>query len=456
MSADQELPPVPSIFVDDSMTAEEVAAKQAEVVRQYQQTHGMTAIHLAAVQNTSPEQPDMGDRPAHWGPVRPAPDPTVPPIDYSLAARRMKVQAEPTPEDEQEILSSMVTRSTISTRGLNPVISGYIYENSLFRIIGKPGSMKSFVMLDMAAAVAEGKPWYGNPVKQGNVIIIAAEGSEGIGKRMAAWEHINQRPFPENVYIVDMPLQVMSVKWKALQNICSREPKPALVIGDTQARLTLGVNENGANEMGEVVQRLDDLRKASGAAVGLVHHSTKTGEGGGRGSSAVEGATQTEISVTKSEWSAHEPWVATVRSTRQKDEGQKEELELTSRLVGERGELGHDIHGKPITSLGFEPMEQFGAPKAPPRSLDALIVDYVSSIQHLGATSADIRSALKSSRLLKGKSPDAARKAIDRDLDRLVSGGQLVKLLGSTARWTVPSNVDESGQPLPAFLIPEV
>lgn len=296
----------------------------------------------------------------------PVPDNVPPELAglYTLEDRRAQVRElvehnrshqRATTDEIEKLRAQMVTRAKINLAGLAPVIDGYVYENSLFRVIGAPGSLKSFVVLDMAAAIAEGRPWHGNLTKPGPVIIVAAEGSDGIGKRMAAWEAVNGRTFPEGVGVFPMPIQLKSSAWSALIEIC-REWRPVLVVGDTQARLTAGVNENAATDMGLVVARLDEMREATGAAVGLVHHSTKDGAAGGRGSNSVEGALQSEITVTKSGPPRLE--VATIRSTRQKDDARADDLALQTRFV----ELGTDERGRELNSLAFEQADVFAMP----------------------------------------------------------------------------------------------
>jgi hypothetical protein len=73
--------------------------------------------------------------------------------------------------------------------------------------------------------------------------------------------------------------------------------KPALVIVDTLARCMVGGDENSAKDMGGAVESLDLIRRATGAAVLVVHHTTK-GTQTERGSSALRGAAHTMISLS--------------------------------------------------------------------------------------------------------------------------------------------------------------
>src|SRR5690606_16316915 len=67
---------------------------------------------------------------------------------------------------------------------------------------------------------------------------------------------------------------------------------------DTQARVTVGVDENSNAEMGQFVDKAERLRKSSRACVLVVHHIGRTGDTG-RGATTVDGAMSTIIKVEK-------------------------------------------------------------------------------------------------------------------------------------------------------------
>jgi hypothetical protein len=74
--------------------------------------------------------------------------------------------------------------------------------------------------------------------------------------------------------------------------------QPTLLILDTQARVTVGAEENSSRDMGQFVDALDELRSHSGACILVVHHEPRNGENL-RGSTALEGAATTIIRVSK-------------------------------------------------------------------------------------------------------------------------------------------------------------
>ncbi len=68
------------------------------------------------------------------------------------------------------------------------IVDNLIARDSIAWFYGKPGSYKSFIIMDMALHIAAGKPWMGRDVDQGPVLWLAAEGGVDIHYRRRAWE----------------------------------------------------------------------------------------------------------------------------------------------------------------------------------------------------------------------------------------------------------------------------
>lgn len=200
------------------------------------------------------------------------------------------------------------------------LIKGVLCTDSLAWIYGKPGSAKSFVSLSWAASVGTGSPWLGRPVKQGPVLYLIAEGGGGFRKRVRAWESANGR-YMEGVKFLDIPVQLLKpMEVEALTGVIN-DIQPVLIVIDTQARCTLGANENDNGEMSKVVAAADRLRAVCGSCVLLVHHSGRDGENL-RGASAFDGAATTVIKTTKD---AH---YVELHSEKEKDDAEFETIFL--------------------------------------------------------------------------------------------------------------------------------
>lgn len=192
------------------------------------------------------------------------------------------------------------------------LIRGVLYLDSVAWLQGRPGSGKSFLALDIAACVAADEPWQGNVVEPVNVLYVVGEGTSGLRQRVRAWESAMSQELGEVLQFLPVAVQAMNGgDWDALIELAASEPYRLIVL-DTQARLTVGMEENSAKDMGVFVRQLERLRAATGACVLVVHHQGRVGEHM-RGSTAMEGAATTVIQVSK------EDDLVTVKCLKQKD-----------------------------------------------------------------------------------------------------------------------------------------
>ncbi|MFH8343764.1 AAA family ATPase [Streptomyces sp. NPDC018045] len=216
------------------------------------------------------------------------PSPPVPPAE----------EQNPTQARLAELRSLLVdTDGLDSIADPEPLIDGVLYRDSLAWLYGKPGHGKSFVALDWAGCIANGMPWQHREVRRGPVLYLVAEGASGIRRRVRAWEQaFGQRM--HDVVFLPVPVQLLHGTDLSAFTFLIREQQPALVVIDTQARVTVGAEENSNTEMGRVVAAADALRQESGACVLMVHHAGKSGLDM-RGASAFDGAATSVIKVTK-------------------------------------------------------------------------------------------------------------------------------------------------------------
>ncbi|EFV12501.1 bifunctional DNA primase/polymerase [Segniliparus rugosus] len=240
-----------------------------------------------------------------------------------------------------------------------PLIKGILKANSEAWMIGLSGDFKSFVALDMAMHVACGRKWRDRKTKQGKVVYIAGEGSDGLMDRIRAWERVYDEK-PERGALSFLPMPVQAAKlgdWWALVKACE-QISPALIVIDTQARMTVGLDENSAKDMGIYVEAVRKLRQHTSACVLTIHHVGRNG-GDARGSSALDGAQDTEIRVERDKKSSDGPLSVRISLDKQKD-GSTEVSSLAKMRVVE---LGVDEDGDKVTSLALEPFDPFAQPK---------------------------------------------------------------------------------------------
>jgi hypothetical protein len=199
---------------------------------------------------------------------------------------------------------AQLTARLVDTAGLDdipppdPLLDGILFRDSLAWLHGKPGHGKSFVSLDWAGCIASGFPWQRREViTKGPVVYLAAEGAAGLRQRVRAWEACTGQPMKDVAFL---PVAVQLLDYtdrEALIRLLAAQG-PVLVVIDTQARVTVGAEENSAKDMGELVDAADRLRLATRACVLMVHHEARAGDTL-RGSTALEGAATTIVRVSK-------------------------------------------------------------------------------------------------------------------------------------------------------------
>lgn len=186
------------------------------------------------------------------------------------------------------------------------VIDRLIEHGGLSCLIGPPGVGKSSVALDMACHIAVGKAWRGRKVLKTRVLYLPGEGLSGAVQRIKAWEaqhDIDAAVLDDGLRLGNSIIQLgaSTEAWGALAEYVIRE-RIGLIIFDTFARMSLGIEENSATEVGRAVVRFDQMRRLTNAGVLIVHHTGKNNPTAARGSSALNGALDSELLVSDGTW----------------------------------------------------------------------------------------------------------------------------------------------------------
>ncbi|MFK4037615.1 AAA family ATPase [Nonomuraea wenchangensis] len=233
---------------------------------------------------------------------------------------------------------------------LEPLVADVLFLDTVTRLHGPSGTFKSFLTLSLAGAVGTGTPWHGRAVKQGTAVYIVAEGIKGMRKRVRAWEQ-HHGVLMTGVRFLPRPVQIKSPEWVALIEVC-RRLEAVLIIIDTQARSTVGVNENDNTEMGVILDLMERMRTATGACVLTVHHTGHENTERGRGASAMKGGMQTELSVSRKGKEFADTRI-TLDMPKQKDDEEQPVGTFRPFRVQLDGEAKED--GTPITSVVLIP-----------------------------------------------------------------------------------------------------
>ena len=231
-------------------------------------------------------------------------------------------------------------------------IKGVLPNADLIVLYGASGSGKSFVVLDMIGAVARGKLWQGCRVKKARVVMIAAEGSGGVGKRIRAYcKHYGLKEADLDIGIIRVPPNVIEdVDVQELVNVLTAVGADVFVI-DTLAQVTPGANENSGEDMGQAIRNIRLITDATGATALVVHHAGKDTSRGARGWSGIRAAADAEIEISRND-AGH---LISITKMKDGDDSQQWGFRL------DRVEVGIDDDGDIETSCVVEYVE------APPK-----------------------------------------------------------------------------------------
>jgi len=180
------------------------------------------------------------------------------------------------------------------------ILKEVIQKDSTILLYGPPGLGKSFMALEIAFAVAADRSDIFTVERPGSVIYVAGEGVSGIGVRLQAWQQDRKTKLDRNVAVIGQPVQLAdkATRRKFIKMVIEEFGKPSLIIFDTLARCAVGMDENSAKDMGQIIDGLEEIRAAFGSTSILVHHSTKANPKTERGSGAIYGAVDTVLSLS--------------------------------------------------------------------------------------------------------------------------------------------------------------
>lgn len=225
-------------------------------------------------------------------------------------------------------------------------VQGVLPASGFGALYGPSGSGKSFLALDMCAAIADGAEWFGRRVAAAPVTYVCLEGEAGLGKRTKAWRIDRRRNLPGRLHFVTQSFDLR--KQEDLTDMCEAVRtgggRNGLVVIDTLNRAAPGADENSSVDMGHLIEACKDMQRRLGGMVLLVHHTGKNDSKGLRGHSSLYAALDAAIEVSRNgvrrEWSV----------AKSKDDADGERHAFMLREVV----LGDDEHGTPVASCVVE------------------------------------------------------------------------------------------------------
>jgi hypothetical protein len=272
-----------------------------------------------------------------------------------------------------EYLSLGEAASLARTHSSKPLVKGLLDQGALSVLYGASNTGKTFASLDMAVSQSAGLPWAEMKTAGLPTVYIATEGGGGILKRIAALEQKYGR-------LDDIPFRLLRASVNLLDAkadlrpliaslICLRRELGGLgmIVIDTLARALGSGDENRSTDMGAFIENVDEIRKATGAHILLVHHTGKDAANGARGWSGLRGAIDTELELTEN----------LITATKQRDLDKNLCLSFDLRSV----ELWRDEDGKHVTSALVEIRPNTGQATGVPTNAEADVLEAIETLE---------------------------------------------------------------------------
>lgn len=224
-------------------------------------------------------------------------------------------------------------------------VRGILPSEGLAALYGPPGCGKSFLALDMLAAIADGRTWFDHATTPAPCVYVGLEGEAGVAQRVQAY--CAKRTAPDRLRVVLTPLDLRrhDDREELAAAILAAGMGAGVVAIDTLNRAAPGVDENDASSMGLLIDAAKDLRERVGGLVLLVHHAGKDIARGLRGHSSLLAALDAVIEVTRE--GDRRGW----QLAKAKDAGDDESRPFRLDVV----ELGQDADGWPVSSCIVAP-----------------------------------------------------------------------------------------------------
>lgn len=241
------------------------------------------------------------------------------------------------------------------------IVKGVIPKAEVVVIYGESGSGKTFMVLDMVAAISTGRAWRDYKTEQGKVVYICAEGVGGFRQRLKAYARQFAVPLEQMPGVIpDAPNFLEGKDPLEIAKQIKAAGGASVVVIDTLSAVASGGNENAGEDMGAVLGHCKGIHRATGAVVILIHHSGKDASKGARGWSGLRAAADAELEVIR------QGDYRKLTVTKQKDGNDSAEFGFKLLPIV----LDHDEDGIEVTSCVVEHTEIL--PPTPTRKLGAV------------------------------------------------------------------------------------
>lgn len=185
------------------------------------------------------------------------------------------------------------------------VVEGYMPSDCIWDIVGESGTYKSFYTLGMMYLSAAGYRFAGADTQRCHHFYIDGEGGAATRTRIDALAAKYGEEGKDYVHVIDMG-EVGKLKSliKLMRETAGDEPIGVVAFDTLNQTLALTIDKFDENSsstaigMGKVIAILKEVRDATKAAVGVVHHTPKGGKKA-RGSGALYAGVDVELTIER-------------------------------------------------------------------------------------------------------------------------------------------------------------
>lgn len=162
------------------------------------------------------------------------------------------------------------------------LVHGLVETDSMGMIFGESTHGKSFLAIDLALSVGTGSDFHGRATKKGNVLYLAGEGHNGLGRRVGAWEKERQVA-RTGMFISKKPAQFLDSENAKLvadvvHELAARHGDPALIIVDTLDKNFGSGDENSTADMKDFMTAVNSLRLQFPKCTAIIVHHPGHGD----------------------------------------------------------------------------------------------------------------------------------------------------------------------------------
>ena len=225
------------------------------------------------------------------------------------------------------------------------LVEDYIPSDSIGMLFGASGSGKSHIALSLAVSIANGTKWFDQRTKEGDVLILAGEGNNGLQRRLKAIEAEHETTInPERIFFSERPIGLDTDEGfdDAVTAIDNLGRDLDLIVIDTLSRHLLKSAENSNDDMAQFINRLEQLRHRYECTILVVHHTGKSSAHSARGASALKANIDFSFKVEKGDNKI-------CRLTCDKQKDADDDLPAKCFLIKEVDLGDTDSYGNPIT-----------------------------------------------------------------------------------------------------------